>query len=149
MEIGKTYIFLLKSPKRYIKGKVLSIALKYSFTVFTEGKTIGFTKDDFLGYVEDESELLYNKGTPEQVALQKNPHKMEMILLQTIQKNYPILAAYISDLCDLSFMYTYKKATGTAIEIALDIRTDIVRLLIEKHAAFSQIDFLKMVLFYI
>jgi len=145
MEIGKTYIFLLKSPKRYFKGKVLSIALKYSFTVFTEGKTIGFTKDDVLGYGEDESELLYNKGTPEQVALQKNPHKMEMILLHAIQKNNLPLAAYISDLCDLSFMYTYKQAKGTAIEIALDIRIDdMVRLLIEKHAAFSQRDFLKM-----
>ena len=144
MEIGKTYIFVLK-PKRYLKGKVLSIALNYSFTLFIEGKTIGLTRDDILGYGEDESELLYNKGTPEQVALQKNPHKMEMILLHAIQKNNLPLAEYITDLCDLSFMYTYKQAKGTAIEIALDNRReDIVHLLIKKHAAFSQRDFLKM-----
>jgi hypothetical protein len=140
---GKEFIFILNHPERYIKGKVLSVALNYSCTVFTEGKTIGFTRDDILGYGEDESELLYEKGTPEQLKLQEDHDKMEMILLHAIQKNNIPLVEYISNRCDVSFMY--KKEKGTAIEIALDKRReDIVRLLLEKHAAFSNRDFLKM-----
>lgn len=142
---GKEFIFILNHPKRYLKGKVLSVALNYSCTIFTKGKTIGFTKDDILGYGEDESELLYKKGTPEQLKLYEDPDKMEIILLDAIQKNNEPLAEYISDLCDLSFMYDYKQKVGTAVEIALDIRREnMIRLLIEKNAAFSQRDFLKM-----
>ena len=129
---GKEFIFILNHPKRYIKGKVLSVALNYSCTLFTEGKTIGFTRDDILGYGEDESELLYKKGTPDQVALQENPDKMEMILLHAIKNNNPPLVEYISNLCDLSFIYK----DGTAIELA--IGTPMFDILLHKRAAFSQ-----------
>jgi len=129
---GKEFIFILNHPKRYIKGKVLSVALNYSFTLFTKGKTIGFTRDDILGYGEDESELLYKKGTPEQLELYEDPDKMEIILLDAIQHNNPPLAEYISDLCDLSFVYEH----GTAIELAID--TPMFDMLLHKRAAFSQ-----------
>jgi hypothetical protein len=134
---GKEFIFILNHPKRYIKGKVLSVALNFSCILFTEGKTIGFTRDDILGYGEDESELLYKKGTPDQVALQENPDKMELILLHAIQNNNPPLVEYISNLCNLSFIYKH----GTAIELA--IGSPIFDILIHKRAAFSQKYFLK------
>ena len=82
-------------------------------------------------------ELLYKKGTPDQVALQDNPDKMEMILLYAIKNNNLPLVEYISNLCDLSFIYK----DGTAIELA--IGSPIFDILIKKYAAFSQKYFLK------
>jgi len=147
MEIGKDYIFVfgLDTPKeRYFKGTYLS-AVDGVYTIFTEGKKVNIDQDELLLCGEDESEIMYPTGDADQLALQQNPHKMEMILLFAIESNAISIAKYISDVCDVSFMYTYKQAKGTAIEIALDKRReDMVRFLLEKHAAFSQRDFLQM-----
>ena len=147
MEIGKDYLFVsdMETPnERYFKGTYISV-MDGVYTIFTEGKNVEIDQDDLLLCGEDESEMIYPLGSEEQVALQKNPHKMEMILLFAIESKIDAIAEYISDQCDLTFMYHYKQGVGTAIEIALDNRTDfIVRLLLERNAAFSQKSFLKL-----
>ena len=113
MEVGKDYLFVvgLETPtERYFKGKYISVT-DGVYTIFTEGKNVDIDQDDLLLCGEDESEIIYPLGSEEQVSLQQNPHKMEMILLHAIQNNIPSLVEYISSFCDLSFMYK----DGTAI----------------------------------
>ena len=139
MEIGKDYLFVshLETPKEhYFKGKYVS-AVDGIYTIFTEGKNVDIDQDDLLLCGEDESEIIYPKGDAAQVALEQNPDKMEMILLFAIESNSNAIAEYISDLCDLSFIYEH----GTAIELA--IGSPIFDILIHKRAAFSQKHFLK------
>ena len=80
---------------------------------------------------------MYPAGDADQVALQQNPDKMEMILLFAIESKSNAIAEYISDLCDLSYIYDH----GTAIELA--IGSPIFDILLHKRAAFSQKYFLK------
>jgi hypothetical protein len=134
MEVGKDYLFVvgLETPtERYFKGKYISVT-DGVYTIFTEGKNVDIDQDDLLLCGEDESEIIYPLGSEEQVSLQQNPHKMEMILLHAIQNNIPSLVEYISSFCDLSFMYK----DGTAIE--LTIGTPMFDILLHKRAAFSQ-----------
>ena len=134
MEIGKDYVFVshLQTPKeRYFKGKYISVT-DGVYTIFTEGKNIEIDQDDLLLCGEDESEIMYPAGDADQVALQQNPDKMEMILLFAIESKSNAIADYISDLCDLSYIYDH----GTAIELA--IGSPIFDILLHKRAAFSQ-----------
>ena len=54
---GKEFIFILNHPKRYIKGKVLSVALNYSFTLFT--KEDGLIHNSIWSILEDKSGNLW------------------------------------------------------------------------------------------
>lgn len=143
MQVGKEYIFItdIGTPKvKYFKGKLLSVALKYVYTIFTEGKTVVFTRDDNILHCEDESEIVYPHDKKKQMELRDHPHKFEMILLHCIKTKNKPLTDFILHHCDLSFVYQ----GGTALEIAMEHYVAfMVQLLIQKRAAFSQPIFLK------
>jgi len=143
MQIGKEYIFItdIGTPKvKYFKGKLLSVALKYVYTIFTEGKTVVFTRDDNIVHCEDETEIVYPHDKKKQMVLFHHPHKFEMILLHCIETKNKPLTDFILPRCDLSFVYQ----SGTALEIAMEHHVGfMVQLLIQKRAAFSQLIFLK------
>jgi len=143
MQVGKDYIFItdIGTPKvKYFKGKLLSVALKYVYTIFTEGKTVVFTRDDNILHCEDEAEIVYPHDKKKQMELLHHPHKFEMILLHCIETKNKPLTDLILPRCDLSFVYQ----SGTALEIAMKHHVGfMVQLLIQKRAAFSQLIFLK------
>jgi surface protein len=148
MQIGKEYIFITDIGKpnvKYFKGKLLSVALKYVYTIFTEGKTVVFTRDDNILHCEDESEIVYPRNKEKQMELLHHPHKFEMILLHCIETKNKPLTDFILPQCDLSFIY---KKSGTALEIAMEHHVGfMVQLLIQKRAAFSKTIFLKKAIY--
>ena len=117
MEVGKTYFFVKndgKTENDYIKGKILSISLRWHILVFTEGKTINLFTDNTIRVYKDEADILSIPTTSLESILfhcietHKTPLSLSLPINGSTDK--PLLidklpfTKYIANHCDLSVL---------------------------------------------